>query len=867
MKKIKLFAMALFAMFSMSAMAQTATHEPGLYDSKPEQNGYGIEATVIGDNTYEVYYVTKRTIKPDIQTIAIVEPGVNRIMAGDSKSEAIIAHSANTSGSMTCQNWLSVAFNGISDYTYAANEEFFKVAPTASDATKTAYFNLKNDNTLSLKVKGYSSFAFLGSDNNADVNKGKYFKVEIDGNDVTAGTSTSLTIRRFALTSDAEHTIKVIGIGGSNNKFYGFSLAYPTTPSIKAVRIAGVDATISNDTIIAELPYGTTPAGALASVVVTYGGNGASYEINPLNGTVTVYNADKSQSKVYQLSITIAQNPSSEKELLDVKINGEEVELVNNAANLVVSSKTDISTIPVEFTLSAAATADFTSGNTHDFANPLVITVTAQDKSTATYTLTVTKAVKSILYIGGKTDDKVATAFEAQNWFVVARSAAKAPQTYEDYDVVVLHESIDGKLAGDTTSEVHTILEKNIPVLNTKTYFYNSGRWGIGTPAGGTAGETAIRLNSGEYGNVANHPLFAGVTTTEGTIEMVSQADGKAMQPVADYEDTWTKSILAKVSGGTVIEEALSGNYLLISIGSGSFQYLTEDALKLFVNAVNYLTSTEKFVLTAPEVKSDKKEITSFKLNGIAGVIDAENHTIAVAYPELLGDITAIEPLIVISEYATITPEGAQDFTKPVEYTVTAQDGTTQVWTVTVTVSQLAQLQKTDMDYTSDMSTWENVPEWIFIKDGTLNKAYAGNDYTGSAIRMNKDGEVYFGLAVCSKITVTVSATGGRTFKLEVVGDDTKVVTKEGKSNTNYPLELVVNSESPVTVKLSTPGANGGATVQKVEVMYVEGGIGTALEDIQALDVNAPMYNVLGVEVDKAYKGIVIQNGKKYLLK
>ncbi len=40
-----------------------------------------------------------------------------------------------------------------------------------------------------------------------------------------------------------------------------------------------------------------------------------------------------------------------------------------------------------------------------------------------------------------------------------------------------------------------------------------------------------------------------------------------------------------------------------------------------------------------------------------------------------------------------------------------------------------------------------------------------------------------------------------------------------------------------------------------------------ALEDIKALDINTPMYNVLGVEVGKDYKGIVIQNGKKFMVK
>ena len=47
-------------------------------------------------------------------------------------------------------------------------------------------------------------------------------------------------------------------------------------------------------------------------------------------------------------------------------------------------------------------------------------------------------------------------------------------------------------------------------------------------------------------------------------------------------------------------------------------------------------------------------------------------------------------------------------------------------------------------------------------------------------------------------------------------------------------------------------------------------GDGSAVEDIKnttGLDLNAPMYDVVGRQVDKNYRGIIIQNGNKYLLK
>ena len=45
-------------------------------------------------------------------------------------------------------------------------------------------------------------------------------------------------------------------------------------------------------------------------------------------------------------------------------------------------------------------------------------------------------------------------------------------------------------------------------------------------------------------------------------------------------------------------------------------------------------------------------------------------------------------------------------------------------------------------------------------------------------------------------------------------------------------------------------------------------GTSTDVENVRpALDVNAPMYDVLGRQVDKTYRGIIIQNGNKYLLR
>ena len=70
-------------------------------------------------------------------------------------------------------------------------------------------------------------------------------------------------------------------------------------------------------------------------------------------------------------------------------------------------------------------------------------------------------------------------------------------------------------------------------------------------------------------------------------------------------------------------------------------------------------------------------------LADIAGDIDEERHDIILVAPS---SVTALKPTVIISSKATVSPASgvATDFTNPVTYTVTAENGTTQTYTVTV---------------------------------------------------------------------------------------------------------------------------------------------------------------------------------------
>ena len=83
----------------------------------------------------------------------------------------------------------------------------------------------------------------------------------------------------------------------------------------------------------------------------------------------------------------------------------------------------------------------------------------------------------------------------------------------------------------------------------------------------------------------------------------------------------------------------------------------------------------------------NEKSILSFRFDALdeSGVIDQIARAISILLPAET-DVTQLVPTIEVSEGATVEPASgvAQDFSNPVTYTVTAQNGTTAVYTVTV---------------------------------------------------------------------------------------------------------------------------------------------------------------------------------------
>ncbi|MDR2418435.1 MAG: leucine-rich repeat protein [Treponema sp.] len=85
------------------------------------------------------------------------------------------------------------------------------------------------------------------------------------------------------------------------------------------------------------------------------------------------------------------------------------------------------------------------------------------------------------------------------------------------------------------------------------------------------------------------------------------------------------------------------------------------------------------------ESKSGEKAVTAFSINGVPGVITGANISVTLPYGTA---VTSLAPVIALSPKASVIPASgaARNFTGPLVYTVTAEDGTTQTYTVTVIV-------------------------------------------------------------------------------------------------------------------------------------------------------------------------------------
>ena len=206
------------------------------------------------------------------------------------------------------------------------------------------------------------------------------------------------------------------------------------------------------------------------------------------------------------------------------------------------------------------------------------------------------------------------------------------------------------------------------------------------------------------------------------------------------------------------------------------------------------------------EKQSTEKQILSFGFTypNVAGVINEGAKTIAVIVPEGT-NVTALVPLIIVSDKATVRPGSGvvNSFTHPVAYTVTAEDGSTAVYTVTVIVDENGEPGKVAKPVANPAAGAVDFGTEIVLSCST----------SGAKIRYTTDGS-------------NPTSSNGTLYSAENRPEITEETTlkaiayKEGMTNSNILVaEYTINGSDPEKVAKPVANPAAGAVASGTEIV------------------------------------------------
>lgn len=282
--------------------------------------------------------------------------------------------------------------------------------------------------------------------------------------------------------------------------------------------------------------------------------------------------------------------------------------------------------------------------------------------------------------------------------------------------------------------------------------------------------------------------------------------------------------------------------------------------------------------------ESSEKKILSFKFAApaVEATISEEAHTIVAVVPTGT-NVTGLVPIITVSEKATVVPASGTvvDFTNPVDFTVTAEDGSSVVYKATVTVDPNGGGGGGGGGVDpNDPTTWSGaISENTTWKDLGLDVDYVIDGYTwieGNALLTIEPG-----------VTIMFTGTDGwldvsENAGLRMVGTPEKPIRLVNPLNNNNPgawRGITIHSNRPDNqfeyVEFINGGADENAVVAcegKLSMKHclIDGGLGvgvelsyagvfTAFENNTIKNVNYPLW------INEHEKVSVLGSGNSYL--
>lgn len=666
--------------------------------------------------------------------------------------------------------------------------------------------------------------------------------------------------------------------------------------SITAFTLAGTEAVIDNETktITIELPFGTeltdedwnkayTAAGPDAANV-TYGENHATLTV----GNIT-----------YTLHVTIASAPSSDATLKSITVNGTAITLEEGKTEYTFALPYKTTELPIVAAEANDANATVAISEITATEQTVTITVTAQDNSKQEYTIAISvlTAPKEFLQIIMSNGYSAWSPEGDDNIYAYYLAGTDKPTIVAD-QVVLCATATTYALSEDgatltvtgedqTTKDYPFVCEAVTPAttLNQTITFDGYESW-----------------IKGGYGYDATKGWKFSKTDTDYSREWNGKTHIEMFLPACDAVILTSPELSARK-----IKVYINGTEF------GDFTTVKNGDLTLDVK------QSAPFMLTIASAQTGGD-------GGFSAVKLVKNETVAptaIAFEQPMYDMTAGETLTL---NVVTTPEGASlegltwissDATVATvaggvvtavaggEVTITATLGELTATCDIYIYPALENLYfNTDEFDTTIELTEEALPLPLLVEPYNANTTgitfTSSNPEVATVTEQSYFGYTQFLLNTLSVGTTTITATApnGKTATItitvtpakihatEITLDQTEITLEVGQTSTLVATLTPANAEDGLTWISSNQSvatvADGVVTAVAVGTAYITvatdywveatckvtvNEVQSGLENISELNTNAPIYNVLGEQVDAEYKGIVIQNGKKFLLR
>jgi hypothetical protein len=491
-------------------------------------------------------------------------------------------------------------------------------------------------------------------------------------NNLPAGTPVTVMVTVKAENeTEKVYTITVTRLKNDNANLNGLIVSAGTLSPNFSTEWGNYTVTVPNN--ITSITV-TAPS-ADPSAVVSYA---PSQTVNnlPAGTPVTVMVTVKAESeaeKVYTVAITRVKNDNANMDSLTVSAGALSPDFSADGLNYAVTVPNNITSITVNAApADAAALISYAPSKTITSLSPgipvpVTITVKAENEAEKIYTITVTRLKNSNASLNSLT--------------------VNAGSLSPDFSTDVFNYAVT--VPNNKTS----ITVNAAPAASTAAISYAPSQTVNNLPAGTPVPVTVTVKAEDETEKAytitvtrlkSSNANLDSFTVNTGTLSPNFSADTLAYTVAVPNNITSITVTAVKADATAAINYAPSQTVNNLPAG-------TPVPITVTVKAEN---ETERaYTLTVTRAQNNAKAITSFKIGSNEGIINEADKTITVIVPYGTS-VAALTPTVSISADTSILPLSgtAQNFAVPKPYTVTAEDGTPQVYTVTVIVKGQASI-------------------------------------------------------------------------------------------------------------------------------------------------------------------------------